>query len=139
VGNNDVPYPYAFDLRGSCYLFIEDVILERPPPLGEGDDPYSFYYEDHTLVHCPPQEDDKYVKFFIGDEEYRLTYNPDSFEDYDRLLTFPENVNKTVSVQTFKGRVIQLTKQAYADIHNRFAEEKGYEPLIHEVIHKEDF
>jgi hypothetical protein len=39
VGNNCVPYPYAVDVSGRCYLLIEDVVLDEAP-----EDPYDVYY-----------------------------------------------------------------------------------------------
>ena len=42
LGNADVPYPYAFDDEGKCYLFIEDVVASSIP---QGVDPYAYYYD----------------------------------------------------------------------------------------------
>ncbi|CAJ1351835.1 unnamed protein product [Effrenium voratum] len=42
VGNNDVPYPWAADVDGRCYLVIENTVLSAVP---EGD-PYEYFYGD---------------------------------------------------------------------------------------------
>lgn len=39
VGNNCVPYPYAVDVSGRCYLLIEDVVMDDAP-----DEPYTVFY-----------------------------------------------------------------------------------------------
>lgn len=129
VGNNDVPYPYAIDSRERYYLLIEDVILERVPPRWR-DDPYRFYYRQHIIVHCPYCDGDKYRKFWIGNEEYRLTYKAKPSEDYDRFLEFPDNPEKTVSVETLDGQIVELSKQDYIDIHTDFGREKGYTNIV---------
>lgn len=57
VGNNDVPYPYAKDVQGNLYLFIEDIILINPNININNLDPYNVYYENKkNLVTEPLQK-----------------------------------------------------------------------------------
>jgi hypothetical protein len=80
VGNNDVPYPFAFDTLGNGYLMLEKVCLASIPEAAR-DDPYDWYYET-----CEQMEE-RYGKLIIGDSEYnyKFSYRTDWTKEYDRL------------------------------------------------------
>lgn len=42
MGNSDVPYPYAVDIKRNYYLFAENVILDHI----ESSKPYDYYYAE---------------------------------------------------------------------------------------------
>lgn len=96
VGNNDVPYPWARDVLGNTYLFIENVILG--PECQWEDDPYEYYYR-HNLItmdlgRIPAEEPilrfRDVMGFRIGTENYTLRYHPHAGADYDRLMGWDE-------------------------------------------------
>lgn len=92
VGNNDVPYPYAIDECGNCYLLLEDVVLK----LGSFtiQEPYQYYYKQSRMTtdvgFFPPKQPE--LKFFndiryfmIGNSATTLSYHPFPGDEYDRL------------------------------------------------------
>merc|ERR1712232_277922 len=84
VGNSGVPYPFAVDTDNRFYLMIEDVVLDNVPA-EQHEDPYDYYYMMTVDVSIPKsrrsQEDESMIfqgikKYFIGEEQYTLSYNP---------------------------------------------------------------
>jgi len=81
VGNNCVPYPFAFDATGQhCYLFSERVMLANIPP-EHCKDPYEWYYDTCKTL----QRRDGKMK--IGNQIYNnhFSFASDWREEYQRL------------------------------------------------------
>lgn len=140
VGNNDVPYPYAVDIRGNYYLPIENVILLTRPGLseeaeGNGNDPYTYYYA-HGLMsvnfgRVPPLEpiDGPYrgIQFMtVGQEKYYMTYHPDAGEVYDRLTS---EDNGPMFIYYDDETVEQMTRESYIRLMKEFGKDKGFERM----------
>lgn len=113
VGNNDVSYPYAKDIKGNYYLFVENVILYQTDDLDTKvkDDPYTYFY---GMKHLG-------VKAFVGkiedDNHYNLSYTSDPKERYESLtedgqMYFKEN-RELLSKKTY----IQMMKNFEKDNH----------------------
>jgi len=81
VGNNNVPYPFAFDATGThCYLFLEQVCITQFP-VDHRDSPYEWYYDACEQL----QRRDGKMK--IGNQIYNnhFSYKSDWREEYRRL------------------------------------------------------
>ena len=102
IGNNDVPYPYAVDEYGNIYLFSSSVILknsdEMQSRMKDYDDPYDYYYDYYLITRDEGIIPTKYPKikyfnnindYYIGKDQYTLTYEPFPSDDYDRLMKPP--------------------------------------------------
>ena len=83
VGNNDVPYPYAYDGVGNCYLMIEHVSLKVPDR--NHSEPYDYYYNNMMLftVQNHGSKFRNITGFRIGDNKYNLSWHhePHAFEN----------------------------------------------------------
>jgi hypothetical protein len=70
VGNNDVPYPYAIDVKENCYLMIENVILLS---YGSKKEPYWYYYDRQIIVNGKTNINRKaFLKNYKGIENFYL-------------------------------------------------------------------
>jgi len=65
VGNNDFPYPYAIDEFGNYYLMLEKKMLDKKHQkkiLKNDGDPYTYMYNDETVVGTPLQIPRLYIE-----------------------------------------------------------------------------
>ena len=147
VGNSDSPYPYAVDDQNRAYLMIEKVIVqltdnqvEQIPQF----DPYGdWYYPRHQITtdlgRIPPRqpiiEDFHDIReFYIGNDQYTMTYRPLPEKDYNRIIGWNEG---PVSVKKVDGTKKELSKGEYIEIMNDFGDQMDFQPLeIKELIHK---
>ena len=122
VGNNDVPYPYAFDEQGNAYLLSENVVLLS---YGGNDndinkDPYDYYYKRMYITHhsiVPVIQNFREItNFFINDEEYNMSVGIDPAKDYDRLISEDYGTGNGLSVQFTDGQKKILSKSEYVEI-----------------------
>lgn len=83
VGNNSVPYPFAFDADHRCYLFLERIVISGFPiePLHRKS-PYEWYYEA-----CEGLQD-RHGKLKIGNQIFNNYFHypkTDWHQEYLRL------------------------------------------------------
>ena len=138
VGNNQVPYPWAIDEKGWVYLFLENVVITNIPK-SELSDPYEYWYEKLSII-CngmsylntnPVETFDSISKFFIGDEQYALTWNAFPDKEFDRLF---ERYSSELYVEKTSGIKYKLDKQSYIKLMKDFAERAGICVLDHVVV-----
>jgi len=119
VGNSDVPYPYAVDTFGNCYLLTEDVMVKNVP---SNTDPYNYYYRENLILsHKNPDE-----KFFVGPEAYNLLYNPRPKREFQRFVGFQEG---PIAVEQNGNRRL-VSQRKFVDVLEKFGRRKGFEPLM---------
>lgn len=130
VGNNDVPYPYARDIKGATYLFIEAVKMTNPLPPKYASDPYQFYYDHFHLTAdraLGPREEHTYEfeKAMIGDERFTFTWTPHPDRAYDSLID-----RKSAPLRvTQNGNERELTKETFRELMHDFQRRMGWETL----------
>jgi hypothetical protein len=95
VGNSDVPYPYAFDEEGNCYLMAFGIVVLANDELKGYSDPNDYYMDYHgicTDIGCIPPQEPKIPGFrgiyglYLGNEPYTLTYKHNMDTEYDRWI-----------------------------------------------------
>jgi hypothetical protein len=122
VGNSDVPYPYAVDVKKNVYLLAEKTILIR---CQFDEDPYNeCLYPYHKIG-----VDEGLQEFLIGGERFEFIWDPRAFENYADL----EKDGK-LEIRITGGRIITLTKEKYMKIMNKWAEIRGYKVLRVTII-----
>lgn len=138
VGNNDVPYPFAIDKQNNYYLITFEVIVLDNENLRkimkESGDPNDYHMEYRLITPDMgriPEQNPKINyknidKYFVGKEQYTLTYDP--FLDRDnrigkmgkeKMYIIDKNNKKTL-----------LTKQDYKILMDEFGKLAFFEPLI---------
>ncbi|CAE6966622.1 unnamed protein product [Symbiodinium natans] len=139
VGNSDVPYPWAMDEQGFCYLMTSSVILSGKN-LGDSNaadfDPYDIFFDRSLItadIGCvPPQQPvtqfQGITEFWIGEDQYTLRYEPQPEEDFDRLSQMGE-----LSVKKGDAK-IKLSKADFVKLKQDFAAEMGFEALHTETV-----
>ena len=146
MGNSGVPYPYAEDVTGNIYLLIENVIIKNNPNIKNYKDPYNYYYDKISITSRITRRPERNLKtksfmgitkFYIGKEQYNMSYEPFPEKDYDRLI--PDWGKKMFIVDSEKKKK-ELTKNAYIEIMERFGEINGFEPMKNiKVLVERDF
>ena len=151
VGNSDVPYPFAIDSIGRYYLFIEGVIIkENTIPAKYHDDPYTYYYKQHNIRELP-NDDSKDVpaelgeqppalrapssvkrKWFLGDEEFNMTWTPYPKKNYRRLT---EDGDKMYTLHP-SGEEEAITKEKYVSIMKRLGKSAGFTTLKQSMLYE---
>lgn len=138
VGNNDVPYPYAVDVRGNYYLLIENVVLINNGTLEcaikKYDNPYKYYYNVYKITSCcqigkdnSKDRNNHVIKaWFIGDDEYELHYKPNPGADYERIIDWNDGEMTYIDND---GNRYDMTKEKYIETITSFGAEKGFQPL----------
>lgn len=114
VGNNNVPYPYAFTSDGRCHLVIEDVTIVLPP--GQSQDPYQYYYNANQI---------RDTQWFLDDEEYSMRYEPNPDCTYTRLI--PHEAQEMSIIANGARKVI--TRKEYCTIIENFGKTMGFEKI----------
>jgi len=130
MGNNDVPYPYAFDAESNAYLFIENVVLRQAPTYH---DPYNVYYLKVRITPLPPNNHFTPIfqgicQFFINGKEYSLSFQLNASEHYERLrqyLAAEDGAPFKLSIRyESNGQTIKtLTKDDYIKLMDDYAKE----------------
>jgi hypothetical protein len=139
VGNSDVPYPYAMDEEGAVYLLGEGVKLTKPLAPAYKTDPYEFYYSAHDML-----TGDMLDGFWIGDEEYSLTWTPRPHEEFRRLSNLSNKrwgrartrsaASREKLFVSKDGIRSELSESSYIDLMRRYADERGFEPIDMETV-----
>lgn len=129
VGNSDVPYPYAFDNDGNCYLLIENVMIQNNEQLKEYDNPYDFYY-DHNFITphqgTVPPNFQGIDKFYINGKISTLTYKPDPETEFERLVSYFGEPIYAIDIQ---GNKTVYNKSTFSDLHKSFGSVKGFRSI----------
>jgi hypothetical protein len=116
VGNNAVPYPYAIDSTGRCYLLIDNVILNAPM----GPDPYEYFYHVSKLPGLQGYVDDG--------QHYVMRYHVDYRSTAMRL-----------GVQAYivrdNGMTAPLTPELYIALMQKYEKIIGATPYYFELLH----
>ena len=131
IGNSDVPYPYAIDEKENIYLMTEDVILEKMKNVDFNDfDPYEYYYEISYITDIEKEKEifKNIEKYFIGGEEYNLTYCSNPEKNYDRISSW-EEFGIGMEIKYIHQEKEPLTKNKYIEIINQFGNVKGIFPI----------
>ena len=143
VGNNDVPYPYAVDKSKNIYLIIQNVLLKHRDNIAKKiekyDNPIDYYY-DHQLMTSdrgivPPQRpkvDIGIDKWFIGKNQYTMTYSECPNKNFDRLIKMGKGKGEAKAkmfIIDTKGKKTHLEKKDYIKLMNDFGESQSFEYL----------
>lgn len=140
VGNNDVPYPYAIDMDRNIYLILEDIIIKHVPlsktqniaKLKEYDTPYFYYYNNNLIVNKKSHKLDRIPEFkniktfLVNNQPENLRFVPYPNNDYKYKRT---KDNFPLSVLTFDGQKIELTKEDYVTLIHIYGVAKSFYPL----------
>ena len=137
IGNSDVPYPYAIDEDNNTYLMIQDTVIladeEGNLPWKQlSDEPYEYFYYIHIITtdegRIPPRQpiyanERGIVGFYLGDEQYTMTYVPHPAKNYRRLI---ENFSPDMYILTDRSpTLIQIDKEEYVKINKDFGKQIG--------------
>jgi len=117
VGNNDVPYPWAADVDGRCYLVIENTVLSAVP---EGD-PYEYFYGDD----------------FEKRVDWKLLWNNqptgapfDAAEQYQRMMGSKGKKEAGFAVRRADGTVEKVESEAaFVELAKKMNTALGVGPL----------
>lgn len=132
VGNNDVPYPYAIDSQGDCYLMIEDAVIRVDDPT-KLDDPYVYYYK--ILEQIREYEGIEHME--INGEIYNFNSHPNPSKTYDDLT---KRLGSPIYIK-FRGQEKRIiSKQEYIGILTQYNNSIGLSPLKdYHLIEKRDW
>jgi hypothetical protein len=132
IGNNDVPYAYAFDVDSNAYLFAEDAVLRNVPTYH---DPYNIYYLKCRITPLPCYSKDfvpifqNILKFYINGSEYSLSFQLKAADNYNRLKEcFAEEDGAEFDLSILLGSEdspMTLTFDDYVKIMDDYAQEIG--------------
>lgn len=127
VGNNDVPYPYAIDTEGNCYLLAENAVVAGGATC-DAEDPYEHYYAmclitQDTGCSEPSQPEDTYKNIkakYINGELYtmRLSFMPSIGGPDDEY-----------EIEYFDGSVCSISYDELQALYQEFADAKGIRRL----------
>lgn len=133
VGNNDVPYPFAIDSKGNYYLMAEEVFMKKRKIPKHFDDPHLYFYALHLITpdraFRPPKQPlmkSDINKFFIGEDQYTLTWEKDPSKDYDRLI---KDIGSPLKLVYKDGKSRIIDKQEYIKLMNDFGKVIGCKPM----------
>lgn len=147
VGNNDVPYPYAIDIKGYIYLMIENVILKPHQKtkdlLCKNNDPYNVYYNLNLISKSenkPNENEFNYdiTHLIIGEKNegnfYNFRYNPEPKKEYERLRKINCEVGEQISILTSKKKFIKISKEKFVDINKKWGKIYGFQKIKNKKI-----
>lgn len=122
VGNSDVPYPYAIDEDGYYYLMLEKIKIRISEDRNE--DPYNHYYNRRQIVSAynhgrMPVYNFDIDKFYIGEDQYDLTWTSRPEQNFQRLKDNISHGNE-IKVIYKDGRHEILDVDKYKNIMDRF-------------------
>lgn len=129
-------YPYGIDEDGNKYPFVEDCILLNrdrsnlniPQNIRNDPDPYRLLYRLSLMTvdeGCiPPQNPivantDHIERFYIGNEQYTMTWHPDPQKDYARFL---RDIGSPIEIRDTSGARREISSEEYVGINRRFGE-----------------
>ena len=148
VGNNDVPYPHAIDEKGYVYLMIENIVLAPTKELkkymeDKKHDPYFYYYDnalmtiDHGMIppKHPVSNTEDIKEFYIGNNQYTMTYSPHPSAEYKRLMKFDGAEEHGIYIIKNDGTKVHLTQHMYVDLMTRFGKMRGFLKFMTLSIH----
>ena len=127
VGNSDVPYPYAVDIKNNYYLMREEIMLPIPDEFSKN--PYDYYYSDKNY------KDIINVKKFIAEHKgtkkyYNVSFHNNPIEQYLRpWMKNLQAINKTT------GEQFSVSKDDYINMMNLIAEKYNYKNMDINLIH----
>lgn len=122
VGNNDVPYPYAVDKKGSFYLMVEDIVLNKLDP--SETDPYSAFYRIPNEQYADLLGYTHVVGSPNPDELYAHSYTSDPREKYHRPWM------KDLEGVKPDGSREPISEEEFVAIHDRIARHFGFTGLV---------
>lgn len=128
VGNNEVPYPYAIDIKNNYYLMNGNVIILNTKLTK---DPFDYYYDVarkgkfyYKSMHIQG--------LFIGNNEFIMSYFPNPAEEYERLSN-----NGKLQLSLFDGKHKHIiNKQQYIKLMNDYSKKNNLKYLEHKIIVK---
>lgn len=129
IGNNDVPYPYAIDIKNNYYLIIEGVIIMNNPLLekflSNNEDPYTFYYKNDLITEDigliprrKPIIDMGISEFYIDNDQFTMRYRNE----------IPEG--KMQIIRTGSDQKEDLSTDAFVQIMNEFKQKLGIAQMM---------
>jgi hypothetical protein len=129
IGDSQVPYPYAVDIKNNYYMLIADVVIGNPK-ISNNKDPYDLYYRMKYITKnvrgVPPLINFENIEEFYSDNHmYALNYFPRPENDYNR---FTEN-NETLYIKKTNGKKYILTKNGYINLMKRFGKKINIHPI----------
>ena len=129
VGNNDVPYPYAVDIKNNYYLMIEEMRLSVP---GEySTDPYTYYYSEKNNKDIINVE--KFIAEYNGNkEEYNVTYIENPTQQYYR--PWMDNLK---AVNKITNEIYSVTLNNYIEMMKQIADKYNYKNMNCTIIHSD--
>ena len=93
-------------------------------------------YSKLNLAILKVLEAEGYIKeFYIGGNEYTLTYVSNPKQDYDRISKW-DDWNDGMSLLLTNNKKIKLTKASYTKLMNDYGKLIGIKPLHMKIIHK---
>jgi hypothetical protein len=158
VGNNDVPYPYSILEDGKMYLMLENVVLLPTENLNNYmtdpmNEPYTYYYKNHNItpnirgqINPINEYDENFSyfreirEFYIGDQQYTLSYNSDPFGDFIRFTTcedFKNESNDDVEIYVLVGEDLNkiiFSLDSYIELINSFGQQRGFGTFEKKII-----
>ena len=139
IENSDMPYPFAFDDQGNCYLFCQNVIL-----LNFGNtatarniyDPYRYYFKNYVIVS--EEKGTTYPKYphiigFICEyEDCGRTYKHESDFDYEPV---DKNRFDREWIVLEDRTIMILNKEYKQEIFDSFAKDKQFASFPEKKLH----
>jgi hypothetical protein len=133
VGNSDVPYPYAIDIKNNYYLMLENTIL--PVPLKYSLDPYNYYYNINKKTYQSIINVSKFIAEYNGKiEEYNVDYNENPKEHYHRK--WMKNLH---AVNKKTGEIYPVLEKSYIEMMEKIAKTYQYKSINNKIIHDTNF
>lgn len=121
IGNNDVPYPYAFDDKQNYYFMLqEDSGILHIPDISDQEDPYQYYYK--IIKDVSTSENIKGI--YMDDEFYYMTTHPYPSYHYDDLIS---RLGSPMYIQ-YKGRGQRkkiITREKFIELLKNYNKKVG--------------
>ena len=132
-GWSPMPYPYAVDWEGRHYLLLEDVSIDCVPD-EYATRPYGWFYARTRItrdvafnVSPVPCAETGIMQFYLGEEEYTLSYTPTPDAEYERLTRIFGPMS--VRMRSSSNRRSSLDASAFVRIMHAFGACAGFRPL----------
>ena len=142
MGNSDVPYPFAVDVKGNGYFMLDRASVPLPESEQKKTDAYPFFYrlmqmtpnrnsfdKDGRIIPEMPIIDSGIYSFFIDKDEFCLTVQH-SFRE--------ENAQKPHFIQrNLSNTLDSITRHQLKQEIKQFKHRIGYEPFSHlKILHE---
>lgn len=132
VDDIDVPYPFARDVQGRYYFFLDRMTLESVPEEWQFD-AYDYFYKQTFITGTGNPHVGEYggfTAFYIGDVRYNLTYQTDAASNYKWITTKKTRTGADhtvkLSVEHKNGHRVVLSEADYVALMARFGQERGF-------------